>query len=205
VGLPKGVICLLCPVRVSGLTRPGPAQGIWIAVTTFVPTFLVTVFGIPYLAGLPVASRSPADLHGGTPATMASRGPDRGFGGVPPNEMPREMGAMRPVGLADAPAWWASTPIELSLGNAPVPATPSAIPRPAARPTPSPIEPKAAEPHRSAPPVTKDDTWARGPAFLNQDAAARFAARMQRVGFPTYVRREDRRGTRWVVWIGNPD
>ena len=188
-----------------GAARPGSAQGIWIALTTFVPTFLATVFGIPYLAGLLVASRSPADLHGGTPATIASRGPERGFGGVPPNEMPREMGAMRPVGLADAPAWLDSTPTSQSLSNAPVPPTLPAIPRPAARPTPTPIELKAAEPQRSASLVTKDDTWARGPAFLSQDAAEHFAARMKRVGFPAYVRREDRRGTRWVVWIGNPD
>ena len=187
-----------------GAARPGPTQGIWIAVTTFVPTFLAIVFGIPYLAGLPVASRSSADLHGGTPATMASRGPERGFGGVPPNEMPGKMGAIGRWALPTRRRGGLQPPIELSLGNAPAPATPSAIPG-AARSTPTPIELKAAEPHRSALPVTKDDTWARGPAFLNQDAAAHFAARMQRVGFPTYVRREDRRGTRWVVWIGNPD
>jgi len=134
-------------------------------VATFVPTFLAIVFGIPYLAGLPMASRSPDS----TPPTMSSRGPESGFGGAPAS------------------------------------ATPSTIPRPAARPTPPPIEFKAAEPQRSAPTVTTDDTWARGPAFASQDSAEHFAARMQRVGFPTYVRREDRRGTRWVVWIGNPN
>jgi hypothetical protein len=182
---------LSCPRL--GAARRGPTHGIWIAVTTFVPTFLAIVFGIPYLAGRPMANRFPADLHGRTPVTMASRGPERGFGGVPPNEMPRGMGAMRPVGLADAPAWLDSTPTRQSLRNAPVPATPSAIPRPAARPTPTPIELKAAEPQRSASPVTKDDIWARGPAFLSQDAAEHFAARMKRVGFPAYVRREDRR------------
>jgi hypothetical protein len=188
-----------------GAARRGPSHGIWVAVTTFVPTFLTIVFGIPYLAGLPMASRSPVDLQDRTPPTMSSRGPESGFGGAPPNEMPREMRAMRPVGPADAPARWASTPTRLSLGNALAPATPSAIPRPATRPTPPPIEFKAAEPQRSAPTVTTDDTWARGPAFASQDSAEHFAARMQRVGFPAYVRREDRRGTRWVVWIGNPD
>jgi hypothetical protein len=79
------------------------------------------------------------------------------------------------------------------------------MPRPATRPTPPPIEFKAAEAQQSAPTDTTDDTWARGPAFASQDSAEHFAARMQRVGFPAYVRREDRRGTRWVVWIGNPD
>jgi hypothetical protein len=184
------------------LARPRlGAVRLGLAVTTFVPTFLAIVFGIPYLAGLHMASRSPVDLQG----TMSSRGPESGFGGAPPHEMPREMRAMRPVGLADAPARLASTPTRLSLGNAPAPATLAAIPRPAARPTPPPIELKAAEPQRSAPTVTKDDTWARGPDFASQNSAEDFAARMKRVGFPAYVRREDRRGTRWVVWIGNPD
>lgn len=145
-----------------GAPRRDPSHGIWVAVTTFVPTFLAIVFGIPYLAGLPMASRSPVDLQGSRPPTMSSRGPV-------------------------------------------APATPSAIPGPATRPTPPPIEFKGAEPQRSAPTVTMDETWARGPAFASQDSAEHFAARMQRVGFPTYVRREDRRGTRWVVWIGNPD
>lgn len=188
-----------------GAARPGPTHGIWIAVTTFVPTFLAIVFGIPYLAGRPTATRFPADLHDRTPATMASRGPARGLGGAPPNEMPRELGAMRPVGLADASAWLDSTPTRHSLRTSAIPATPPAVPRPAARPTPRPIELKTSEPQRSAPTVTQDDTWARGPAFASQDSAEHFAARMQRVGFPAYVRREDRRGTRWVVWIGNQD
>jgi uncharacterized membrane protein len=135
-----------------GAARPGPTHGIWIAVTTFVPTFLALVFGLPYLAGRPMA-----------------------------------------------------TPTRDSLRTPAVPATPPAIPRPAARPTTRPIELKTAEPQRSAPTVTQDDTWARGPAFASRDSAEHFAARMQRVGFPAHVRREDRRGTRWVVWIGNPD
>ncbi len=188
-----------------GAARPGPSHGIWVAVTTFVPTFLAIVFGIPYLAGLPMASRSPEGLQRSTPPTMSSRGPESGSGGAPPNEMSRETRAIRPVGLTDAPARLASTPTRQSLGNALVPATPSAIPRPAARPTPRPIELKATKPQPSAPTVTKDDTWARGPAFASQDSAEHFAARMERLGFPAYVRREDRRGTRWVVWIGNPD
>lgn len=65
--------------------------------------------------------------------------------------------------------------------------------------TPAPISAQ-----RSGLTVTRDDAWARGPAFAKQDSAEHFAARMERVGFPAYVRREDRRGTRWVVWIGNP-
>ena len=122
-----------------GAARRGSSHGIWIAATTFAPTFLAIVVGIPYLAGL-------------------------------------------------------------------APATPSATPRPATPPTPPPIPFKAAAPQRPEPAATTiDENWARGPAFASQDSAKQFAAMMKDVGYPAYVRREDRRGIRWVVWIGNPD
>lgn len=186
-----------------GAARLGACHGIWVAATTFVPTFLAVVWGISYLTSLPMASR-PVDLQGSAPPTMSSREPESGFGGVPSNEMAPERRAVWPVvGVADAPVRLVSTPTRESLGNTAVSATPAPIPRPAARPVPPSIELKPAEPQRSGPTVTRDDTWARGPAFASQDAAEHFAARMKRVGFPADVRREDRRGTRWVVWIGN--
>ena len=79
------------------------------------------------------------------------------------------------------------------------------LPKAVAHPAPPSIKLKPAEPRRFGPTVTKDDTWARGPAFATEHSAEHFAARMKRVGFPAHVRREDRRGTRWVVWIGNPE
>jgi len=129
-----------------GAAGLGPSQGIWVAVTTFVPTFLTIFFGIPYLVRLPEASR--------------------------------EMRDMRPARLADARA---------------------------AQPTPAPIELEAAGSHRSARTGPSDDGWVRGPDFPSHGPAAHYAARMERVGFPAAVRREEGRGTRWVVWIGRPD
>jgi hypothetical protein len=137
VGLPRGRYACAVPPRLEAARR-GPCHGIWIATTTFVPTFLAIVVGIPYLAGL-------------------------------------------------------------------APATPSATPRPATRPTPPPIPFKATAPQRPEPAVTIDENWARGPASASQDSAKQFAAMVKDVGFPAHVRREDWRGIRWVVWIGNPD
>jgi hypothetical protein len=187
-----------------GAARLGPSYGIWAAATAFVPTFLTIVFGIPYLAGRPMASRAPVDFQRGTPSTVAARAPESSLRGAPPNGMPPEVRAMRPVGLADAPARLAATPTGESLGDAAVPVTPSAILRPVARPTPAPIELNAVEPRRSAPPVTTPDTWAHGPAFASRDSAEHFAARMERLGFPADVRRQDKCSPRWAVWIRNP-
>lgn len=181
----------------------GPFHGIWVAATTFVPTFLAIVCGIPYLTSPPTASRYSVDREDSKPPAMSLRAPEKGFGRVPLNDKPSERRAVLPVGFADAPVRLVSTPTVESPGNAAVSATPTTIPQPAARLVPPSIQLEPAD-QRSGPTVTNDDTWARGPAFTSQDSADHFAARMRRVGFPAHVRREDRGGTRWVVWIGNP-
>src|ERR1700687_3302875 len=179
----------------SGLGHP---RGIWIALSTFVPTFLTVVFGIPYPAGLPMTTRSHLESQGCAPPVVSSQAPESTSRRVPSQEIAAPERTRRVAGLADAGARLASTPTREALGNAAVPATASA------RPTRS-HEPKAAEPLPFGAAITTDDTWARGPAFLRKESAAHFAARMERVGFPTQVRRDDRRGVRWVVWIGNPN
>jgi hypothetical protein len=162
----------------------GHPRGIWIALSTFVPTFLTVVFGIPYLAGLPMTTRSLVESQGCAPPVVSSQAPPE---------------STRPVGgLAVAEARLVSTPTTEALGNTAVPATASP------RTTPS-HEPKTAESLPSAAAIMSDGAWARGPAFLQKEFAAHFAARMERVGFPTHVTRDDRRGIRWVVWIGNPN
>ena len=164
----------------------GHPRGIWIALSTFVPTFLTVVLGIPYLAGLPMTTRSPVGSLDCAPPAVSSPAP-----GAAPGR------TIRVGGLADAGAQLASTPAREAMGHAAISATDSL------RTTPS-HEPKAAEPLPSAAAIMRDGVWARGPAFLQEESAAHFAARMQRVGFPTHVTRDDRRGVRWVVWIGNP-
>ena len=162
----------------------GHPRGIWIALSTFVPTFLTVVLGIPYLAGLPMTTRSLVGSLNCAPPVVSSPAP----GAAP-------WRTIRVEGLADAGAQFVSTPRE-ALGNAAVPATAS-LPDDSSRA-------EHAEPLPSAAAIMRDGVWARGPAFLQQESAAHFAARMQRVGFPTLVTRDDRRGGRWVVWIGNP-
>lgn len=164
----------------------GHPRGIWIALSTFVPTFLTVVLGIPYLTGLPMTTRSPVGSLDCTPLAVSSPAP-----GAAPGR------TIRVGGLADAGAQLASTPATEAMGNVAISATDSL------RTTPS-HEPKATEPLPSAAAIMRDGVWARGPAFLQEESAAHFAARMQRVGFPTHVTRDDRRGVRWVVWIGNP-
>lgn len=61
------------------VARLGPSHGIWIALATFVPTFLAIFFGIPYLAGLPITSRSPVDLQGSLPPVVPSLGARAGL------------------------------------------------------------------------------------------------------------------------------
>ena len=155
----------------ASLSRP---RGIWIALSTFVPTFLTVVFDIPHLAGLPMTTRSFVGGLGCPPPVLSSPAP-----GAPGR-------TIRVGGLADAGARLVSTPRE-ALGNGAVPATASL------RTTP-PHEPKTAEPLPSAAAIMRDGAWARGPDFLQKESAAHFAARMERVGFPTHATRDARRG-----------
>ncbi len=158
----------------------GHSRGMWIALSTFVPTFLTVAFGIPYLAGLPMTTRSLVGSLGCAPPVVSSPAP-----GAAPGR------TIRVGGLADARTQLVSTPTREALGNAAVPATASL------RTTPS-HEPKTAELLPSATAIMRDGAWARGPAFLQKESAAHFAARMERVGFPTHLTRDDRRGVRWV-------
>ena len=163
----------------------GHPRGIWIALSTFVPTFLTVVLGTPSLAGLPMPARSLVGSRDCAPPVVSAPAP-----GAAPGR------TIRVGGLADAGAQWASTPTREALGNVGISATASL-----------PDDPSRAEDSRTLPSAAalRDGAWARGPAFLRRESAAHYAARMERVGFPTHVRRDDRRGVRWVVWIGNPN
>lgn len=171
-------------------------RGIWIALATFVPTFLAVIFGLPYLAGLPMTTRSNVEGQGCASPVVSSQVSESTSQKEPSKEMGSPEHTMRVGGLADAGTRLASITTTEALGNAAAPATPSARTRS--------HEPKAAEPLPDVAAIMRDGSWARGPAFLRKESAAHFAARMERVGFPTHVTRDDRRGIRWVVWIGNP-
>jgi hypothetical protein len=161
------------------VARRGASHGICIAAVTFVPTFLATYFGIAYLAALPMGTRFPAGLKNDPQSVMSARTPDRDLVATP---------------------WQAQAPMKEALGNAATPAP--AIPRPAPRPTRAQVEPKAAQPKRSASIVTKHDAWVRGTAFPDRDSAERLAASIERQGYPAKVRRGDTPNSPWVVWIG---
>ena len=172
---------LLEDEETEDIARRGPSHGIWIAAATFVPTFLATFFGVAYLAGLPMGTRFPAGLTGGPRPVMSTLAPQRDF-----VVTPREVQA----------------PMRAALGNAAVPATTPAIPRPASGPARPQVAHRAAEPKRSASTVTKDDAWIRGAAFSDRDSAERLAASIEQQGYPAKVRRDDTPNTPWVVWIG---
>ncbi len=184
----------------------GSLHGILIALATFVPTFLAILFGIPYLAGLPVAGRFPAGLHGNTARIVSSLAPEQGLVEAPPPEpaplMPTEM-FTRAVGQGDEPAQLPPTRTGETLAPAALAATTPAISPPASPPRPQ-VEGKATEPRRSASTVTQDRAWVRGAAFSDRNSAERLAASIEHQGYAAKVRREDTPTTPWVVWIGKP-
>src|SRR5580704_12345209 len=105
-----------------GVARRGSRHGIWVAAAAFVPTFLATFFGILYLAGLSMTSRSPAGVRHSTPPVVSSRAPESGAGGGPWKEaVPSQMRATQAADLVDA-ARSASLPARESRGTAAVPA-----------------------------------------------------------------------------------
>jgi hypothetical protein len=187
--------------------RPlGRWRGPWVAGATFVPTFLAIFFGLTYLAGLPI-TRSLAGLKGGPPPVMSALPPPhRGSVEAPgPAQAPTvssEGLPMRAVGPVDEPPRLPAQPTRKPLGNAAVPARTPAIPRPASPPTRPQVEPKTAEPKRSASTVTKADAWIRGAAFSDRGAAERLAASLEHQGYPAKVRRDGTPRSLWVVWIG---
>ncbi len=188
------------PEEVAGL---GPPHGLRIALATFVPTFLAIVLGIPYLGGLPTASRFPAGLERSSPPALSSvarEGDIVGRAGAPMT--PRGMLTARVAGHADEPARLPSTPMREAAGAATGLATTPAIARPGLRHPHSEVAAKAAEPKPSASTVTKDNAWLRGAAFADRNSAERFAASIERQGYPARVSREAAPSAPWVVWIG---
>ena len=171
-----------------------PSHGIWVALATFIPTFLAIVIGLPHVltAALgphttepraPVALRS-ATMAPTAPAT-AMVWPDLRSASLAMSVPSRTEGGSRPMTLVD---------------DAPTPRPSLETTEPAASPKPTASGPKAPKP---AP--AEDSAWAPAAAFADNQTAARFASTMGNQGYRVDVRHEDSATRPWVVWIkANP-
>jgi hypothetical protein len=167
-----------------------PSHGIWVALATFVPTFLAIVIGVPHvltsaLAPHATEPRVPVAPRSATMALTASSTPT----GWPAD--------LRPVLLA--------TPVPSGTEERGRPTTlvaEAATPRPslettdAASPKPTAIGPNAPRP---AP--AEDSAWAPAAAFADNQTATRLASTMRDQGYRVDVRHEDSATRPWVVWI----
>lgn len=131
----------------------GSLHGVWIALATFVPTFLAIVVWIPYLAGLPVASRF-SGLHGRLAPVVSSLAPEQGLVEAPSQEPAPMMPSGRLTGLVvgqgEGLARLPSTPTQDTREPAAVaPITPAISPPASQRARPQ-VEANAAEPKRPA-------------------------------------------------------
>jgi hypothetical protein len=95
----------------------GPIHGIWIAVATFVPTFLTIFFGATYLAGPLVGSRFEAGQKEGPPAIVSVRASPEAAAPIVSSGVP----TVKTMEGADKPRVL-SSPARETLGNAAVPA-----------------------------------------------------------------------------------
>jgi hypothetical protein len=169
-----------------------PSHGMWIALATFVPTFLAIVIGVPHvltfaLAPHTIEPRVPVGPRSATTASATPTGWSADLRSVfLATSVPSGMeGRGRLTPLVDD----ALTP-QPSLETSDL----GASPRPAA------IRPKALKP---AP--AEDSAWAPAAAFSDNQTAARLASTMRNQGYRVDVRHEDAAARPWVVWIkANP-
>jgi cell division septation protein DedD len=150
-----------------------PSRGIWVALATFIPTFLAIVIGIPHVltpALVPLATE-PRVPEAPLSATMASS-----------TSVPRGMeDTGRLMTLVDE----------------------AHMPRPSLRttelatsPEPAAVGPRAP---KSAP--AEDSAWTPAAAFADNRTAARLASTMRSQGYRVDVRHEDSATRPWVVWV----
>lgn len=169
-----------------------PSHGMWIALATFVPTFLAVVIGVPHVltSALVPHTTEPRVAVASRSATTAWAAPT-GWSAD-----------WRPVFLAT------SSPSEMGergrsttlVDDAPTPQPSLETTDLAASPKPTTIRPKA--PKRAA---AEDSAWAPAAAFSDNQTAARLAGTMRNQGYRVDVRHEDSATRPWVVWIkANP-
>lgn len=184
-----------------------PSRGFSIALATFVPTFVAIFLGIPYLAGLPMASRLPAGLKGSsTPPVVSCLAPERSLAGAPPHQpatmMPSEMPAMLSVSDFYEPPRSLSELTSEAPGSRADSRVAPTVHRAASQQPRLLTEPKPGEHKRSASTATKDLSWLPAAAFTDRNSAEQLAANIKHPGYAVAVRRDDSTSTPWVVWIG---
>jgi len=172
-----------------------PSHGIWIALATFVPTFLAVVIGVPYvltsvLAPHTIEPRVPVAPRSATTALTAS---------ATPTGWPAEL---RPVFVATSGR---SGMEETGRPKTLVDEAPT--PQPSLETTELAASPKATaiRPRTPKPAAAEDSAWAPAAAFSDNQTAARLASTMRNQGYRVDVRHEDAATRPWVVWIkANP-
>ncbi len=180
-------------VETEGWTAldPLPSPGIWVALATFIPTFLAIVIGVPHLLTSPPAPHAteprvpvaPLSATMALPASATSTGwpadlrPVFLATSVPSGTQ----GSGRPTTLVDD----APTPRpRLETGELAASLKPTAIP---------PKNPKAAP--------AEDSAWAAAAAFGDNQMATRLASTMRNQGYRVDVRHGESATRPWVVWI----
>jgi hypothetical protein len=167
-----------------------PAHGIWVALATFIPTFLVIVIGVPHfltsvLAPHATEPRVPVVPLSATVALTASATSTGGSADLRPAVLATSIpggtgGSGRPTTLVD------DTPT-------PRPSLETSELAASTKPTAPPKDPKPAP--------TEDSAWAPAAAFGDNQTAARLASTMHNQGYRVDVRYERSATRPWVVWI----
>ena len=172
-----------------------PSHGKWVALATFIPTFLAIVIGVPHfltsaLAPHATEPRVPVPPRSATMALTASSTPT----GSPADLRPVFLATSVPSGMEGR-----GRPTTL-VDDAPTPRPSLETTELAASPKPTAIGPKTPKP---AP--AEDRAWAPAAAFADNQTAARLASTMRNQGYRVDVRHEDSATRPWVVWIkANP-
>lgn len=167
-----------------------PAHGIWVALATFIPTFLAIVIGVPHFltsAPAPHATepRVPVAPPSATVALPASATSTGGSADLRPAFLAGSVpsgteGSGRSTTLVD------DTPT-------PRPSLETSELAASTKPTAPPKDPKPAP--------TEDSAWAPAAAFGDNQTAARLASTMHDQGYRVDVRHEKSATRPWVVWI----
>jgi hypothetical protein len=169
-----------------------PSPGIWIALVTFVPTFLAVVIGVPHVLTSALA-----------PHTTEPRVPVAPRSATTASATPTGWSAdLRPVFLATSvPSGREERGRPTTLvDDSPTPQPSLETTDLAASAKPTAIRPKAPKPA-----AAEDSAWTPAAAFSDKQTAARLASTMRNQGYRVDVRHEDAATRPWVVWIkANP-
>jgi hypothetical protein len=166
-----------------------PSHGIWVALATFIPTFLAIVIGIPHVltpALVPLATE-PRVPVAPLSATMASSTPT----GWPADPGRGLLATSVPRGMEDRGL------LPMTLVDE------THTPRPSLRTTELATSPKPAAigPKAPKPAPAEDSAWTPAAAFADNRTAAQLASTMRNQGYRVEVRHEDSAARPWVVWV----